>query len=173
MKKRLDSVTSFIYRSFLILPFFRKYKNFWYKKLGVNLKKNSRLSLDVKVIGNYNNLHLDENAEINTGCFLIAKDIISLGKNSTLAYNVSVLTSANPNGPHNKLSRVYPKIQAPVLIGSDTWVGASAIILPGVTIGDYCVIAAGSVVNKDVPDYSVVAGVPAKIIKKLNPSDFE
>src|SRR5690606_12881676 len=173
MKKRLDSVTSFIYRSFLILPIFRRYKNFWYIKLGVNLKENARVSSDIKFIGSFNNLYLDKNSEINSGCFLLAKDKIILGKNSTLAYNVSVLTSANPNGPFNKLSKIYPKIQAPVSIGSDTWIGASAIILLGVSIGNFCVVAAGSVVTKDVDNYTVVAEVPAKIVKKLNPSDFE
>ena len=56
----------------------------------------------------------------------------------------------------------------PIRIGHDCWIGGNAIICPGITIGDRCVIAAGSVVTKDVPDDSMVAGVPAKIIKKLN-----
>ena len=55
----------------------------------------------------------------------------------------------------------------PVVIGDDVWIGANAVILPGVTIGRHVVVAAGAVVTKDVPDYSLVAGVPAKEIKKL------
>ena len=55
----------------------------------------------------------------------------------------------------------------PVVIGDDVWIGANAVILPGVTIGRHCVVAAGAVVTKDVPDNSVVAGVPAKILKQL------
>ena len=55
----------------------------------------------------------------------------------------------------------------PVVIGNDIWVGANAIILPGVTIGDHSVIAAGAIVTKDVPPHSLVAGVPAKIIKQI------
>ena len=55
----------------------------------------------------------------------------------------------------------------PVVIGDDVWIGANAVILPGVTIGRHCVVAAGAVVTKDVPDNTVVGGVPAKIIKKL------
>lgn len=55
----------------------------------------------------------------------------------------------------------------PVVIGNDVWIGANAVILPGVTIGSHCVVAAGAVVTKDVPSNTMVAGVPAKIIKQL------
>ena len=55
----------------------------------------------------------------------------------------------------------------PVIIGNDIWIGANAVLLPGVTIGDHSVVAAGAVVTKDVPPHSLVAGVPAKIIKKI------
>ena len=119
------------------------------------------------VVGSYKNLYLHDRAEINKGCFLLAKDKIEIGNNSTLAYGVTILTSANPNGPYNKLSKLYPAITAPVLIGNDVWVGANAIILPGVTIGNYSVIGAGSVVTKDVPEGVLAAGNPAVIKKKL------
>ncbi len=56
----------------------------------------------------------------------------------------------------------------PVVIGDDVWIGANAVILPGVTIGRHVVVAAGAVVTKYVPDYSLVAGVPAKVIRFLN-----
>ena len=55
----------------------------------------------------------------------------------------------------------------PVVIGDDVWIGANAVILPGVTIGTHSIVAAGAVVTKDVPEFSLVAGVPAKVIKKL------
>lgn len=80
---------------------------------------------------------------------------------------MTVLTSANPNGPKNKLASIYPKLKAPVIIGEDVWVGANATILPGVTIDDFSVVAAGSVVTKNVPSGVLVAGNPAVIKKKL------
>ena len=98
----------------------------------------------------------------------MAKDRIEIGCNSTLAYGATILTSANPNGPKNLLSKIYPKMHAPVIIGDNVWVGANAIILPGVTIGDYSVVAAGAVVTKDVPSGVLVAGNPAIIKKRLS-----
>ena len=55
----------------------------------------------------------------------------------------------------------------PVVIGDDVWIGANSVILPGVTIGSHCVVAAGAVVTKDVPDHTLVGGVPAKVIKNI------
>ena len=55
----------------------------------------------------------------------------------------------------------------PIVIGDDVWIGANAVILPGVTIGSHCVVAAGAVVTKDVPNHTLVGGVPAKLIKKI------
>ena len=55
----------------------------------------------------------------------------------------------------------------PVVIGDDVWIGANAVILPGVTIGSHCVVAAGAVVTKDVPNQTLVGGIPAKVIKNI------
>ena len=116
---------------------------------------------------------LGENSEVNKGVFLLAKDTISIGRNSTLAYQVTILTSANPHGPHNMLSAIYPAMTAPVMIQNDVWIGARAVILPGVTIGQCSVVAAGAVVTKDVPPFTLVAGVPAKPVKVFNEKDFQ
>nr|WP_214041532.1 hypothetical protein [Methanoculleus sp.] len=58
-----------------------------------------------------------------------------------------------------------------VCIHHDAWVGAGVIILPGVTVGEHSIVGAGAVVTKDIPPYTVVAGVPAKVIKKLQPGE--
>lgn len=105
--------------------------------------------------------------KIERGYLLLAKDKIELGENSTLAYGVTILTHADPNGPKNKLSKLYPPKQAPVIIGHDCWIGANATILPGVTIGGCSIVAAGSVVTKDVPSGVVVTGNPAVVKKEL------
>lgn len=158
--------------SFLKIPFLNRYSSYWYRKLGVK-GTNYRISNSLKLIGDYSLLELGNHSEINAESFILAKDKVVIGNNSTLAYQVTILTSANPNGPHNKLAKIYPKMTSPVIIGKNSWIGARAIVLPGVTIGDFCVVAAGSVVTKDIPDYSVVAGIPAKLIKVLDAKEFD
>lgn len=157
-----------IYRLFLLLPGLRRYSTKWYKSLGIKqMGRGIRVSPNCRIIGSYVNIVLHANAEINDYCMLLAKDRIEIGENSTLAYGASVLTSANPNGPRNKLAKLYPAMTAPVIIGDNVWVGANATILPGVTIGDMSVVAAGAIVTKDVPSGVLVAGNPAVIKKKL------
>jgi acetyltransferase-like isoleucine patch superfamily enzyme len=152
----------------LQLPIVR-YKKFVYKLLGVKIlsKTNTFFIGNPIVIGNYENIVINDNSEIERGCTMVAKERIEIGQNSTLAYGVMVLTSADPNGPHNKLSKLYPPLKAPVTIGNDCWIGARSVLLPGVTIGDCSVVAAGSVVTKDVPPKTLVAGVPAVEKKKI------
>ena len=146
-----------------------RYKQFVYSLLGVkcNKKGNNYFIGNPRVIGDYSNICMHENSEIERCCFLLAKDRIEIGENTTLAYGVSIITGADPNGPKNKLSKLYPPLHAPVVIGNDCWIGANAIILPGVTIGDCVMVAAGSVVNKDIPSNVLVAGSPAVIKKHL------
>ena len=167
MSRRLDNFKERLFRKFLQLPLLNRYNKLWYSKLGVKGKV-YRFSALTTVVGKYSNITIGNQAEINTGCFLLASERIMIGDNTALAYQVTILTSADPNGLYSKLVKIYPRVKKPVIIGNDCWIGARATILPGVTIGNYCVIAAGSVVTKDIPDYTVVAGVPAKEVKKLD-----
>ena len=102
-----------------------------------------------------------------TGVLLIASSNIYIGKNSTLAYRTLLTTNANPNAPYNLLSKAYPPIHKDIWIDSNVWIGAGVIVLPGCRIGNNCVVVAGSVVCRDIPDNVMVAGVPAKIKKKI------
>ena len=150
----------------LSIPYIRKF-NCWYRLLGVHQLGNNVKAAFFSLIGDYDNIFLHNNAEINPGCFLVAKAKIEIGENSTLAYRVTVLTSANPNGPENKLYSLYPEKIAPVTLGNNVWIGANVTILPGVTIGDCSVVAAGSVVTKDIPSNVLAAGNPAVVKKQL------
>ena len=151
-----------------MLPWLKNHSTKWHKLLGIKqIGGGIRVSPSCRIIGSYTNIVLHANAEINDYCMLLAKDRIEIGENSTLAYGASVLTSANPNGPRNKLAELYPAMTAPVVIGANVWVGANATSLPGVTIGDMSVVAAGAIVTKDVPSGVLVAGNPAVIKKRL------
>lgn len=92
---------------------------------------------------------------------------VCIGHHVNLAQGITV-TALNHNfADTNRRIDEQGISTKPVVIGDDVWIGANAVILPGVTIGRHVVVAAGAVVTKDVPDYCVVAGVPAKVIKKL------
>ena len=151
----------------ILFNFYKKTSNLLFRLNGVEIHDTAYISRKgfVKIGGG--KLVLEGNAQINSHCFLLAFDTIKIGKNSTLAYQTTILTSANPNGPFNNLSKIYPPIKAPVIIGDNVWIGARTVILPGVTIGNNVVVAAGSVVTKDVPDNCLVAGVPAIIKKRI------
>lgn len=92
---------------------------------------------------------------------------VEIGSNVNLAQGI-VVTALNHNFTDcTKRIDEQGVSTAKVIIGNDVWIGANATVLPGVTIGNHCVVAAGAVVTKDVPSYSLVGGVPAKILKNL------
>ena len=92
---------------------------------------------------------------------------VSVGNNVNLAQGITV-TALNHNfGDATKRIDEQGVSTKPVVIGNDVWIGANVVVLPGVTIGSHCVVAAGAVVTKDVPDHTLVAGVPAKVIKTI------
>lgn len=96
---------------------------------------------------------------------------LSIGENVSIAQNVNIMTDSGPNASE-KLQRIFPVITGKVRIGNHCWIGASSIIMPGVTLGEYCVVAAGSFVKDSFPDYSIIGGTPAKLIRKLNENEI-
>ena len=88
-------------------------------------------------------------------------DRISIGDNAIISDGAFICTAS-----HNIAKSDFPLVTAPVFIGAGAWIAARAIVLPGVTIGDGAVVAAGAVVSKDVEPWTVVAGNPAKPVKK-------
>jgi acetyltransferase-like isoleucine patch superfamily enzyme len=94
---------------------------------------------------------------------------VRIGNRVAIAERVTLVISSNPN-----FSRIRPflkDIHGYIEIDDDAWLGTGAIILPNVRIGTGAVVGAGAVVTKDVPDFTVVGGVPAKVIKKIDASD--
>jgi acetyltransferase-like isoleucine patch superfamily enzyme len=92
---------------------------------------------------------------------------VTIGSHVNLAQGITV-TALNHNFDNPQLRIDEQGVSThPVTIGDDVWIGANAVVLPGVTIGSHSVIAAGAVVTKDIPPHSLAAGVPATIKKKL------
>jgi acetyltransferase-like isoleucine patch superfamily enzyme len=134
--------------------------------------KCGRLFLRCKTIpielgaGLYGSLELGERVFINTGATVIANHSIILGDDCRLGDLVAIFDS-----DHHPLEPSRPTRFAPVRLGTNVWVGRSATILPGVTIGDHAVIAAGAVVTHDVPAKTLMAGVPARPVRTLDIPD--
>lgn len=93
-----------------------------------------------------------------------------IGDRVSIGPNVLVITDSSPN--NSKLIKLFPMKSDVVRIDDDTWVGAGVIILPGVSIGKCSVIGSGAIVNKSIPEYSIAAGNPAKVIKNINPNEL-
>lgn len=100
---------------------------------------------------------------INSGCHFQDQGGIVIGDGSLIGHNVVLATINHDLDPKNNRKNHY----APITIGSHVWIGASAVVLAGVTIGDWAVVGAGAVVTKDVPPLTVVAGIPARVIKTI------
>ena len=121
----------------------------------VNIEKNAIFSYSVE---------LGDNSGLGINCRISGKAMF--GKNVMMGPNVSIFTT---NHAFDRLD--VPMCQQgnskerPVTVGDDVWIGAGAIILPGVTVGNGAIIGAGAVVTKDVPEYAIVGGNPAKVIK--------
>lgn len=172
----MSKIKYIIGKILLCLPII-KYRQFVYNLLGMSFYHpttphtphihSSKVKCFVgnpTVVGSYSNILMHDDTSIERGSFIVANDRVEIGTGAAIAYGVTILTSADPR---TKLRKLYPKMKAPVIIGDYCWIGARSIILPGVTIGECSVVAAGSVVTKDVPPHCLVAGSPAIVKKKL------
>ena len=118
---------------------------------------------------NGKHIKIGSHAFINYNVSIMDRGPVTIGDHVLLAPNVVITTSNHPLDL--QMRRDSLGIAAPVTIGNDVWIGANAVILPGVTLGNNVVVAAGAVVTKDVPDNTLVAGVPARIIRDLKQGD--
>ncbi len=116
----------------------------------------------------YGNLSVGAGCLVGVDCTLDLEERISLGDRVTLGHQAMILTSSHEIGP--KEHRAGEVMRAPVTIGDGVWLGPRCIILPGVTVGAGAIVAAGALVNKDVPPHCRAAGAPAKVVEELEPA---
>ena len=115
---------------------------------------------------NGKHIQIGNHAFINYNVSIMDRGMVTIGDNVLLAPNVVITTSNHPLDI--QMRRESLGLAGPVTIGNDVWIGANAVVLPGVTIGNNVVVAAGAVVTKDVRDNTLVAGVPARKIRDLD-----
>lgn len=108
---------------------------------------------------------LGENVFMNYDCIMLDGGYIRIGKHTLIGPHCQFYT---PQHPMDYVERREEKETAyPITIGEDCWLGGNVVVCPGVTIGNRCIIAAGSVVTKDIPDDSLAAGIPAVVKRSL------
>lgn len=109
------------------------------------------------------NITIGKDVFINSGCHFQDQGGIEIGDGALIGHNVVLATINHDTIPGNGRKNHY----APIQLGKHVWIGSNATVLPGVTVGDWAVVAAGAVVTRDVPPYTIVGGVPARIIKNV------
>lgn len=140
------------------------------KLLGASIGDNT-IILNVSFMnlyrGSFANLTVGNNCYIGKGVLLDLAGKIKIGNNITVAERSILITHMNVGYKDHPLQQFYPSKIDKIIIGKGTFVGVGSIILPGVSIGKNCLIAAGSVVTKSIESNTVIGGVPAIKIKSL------
>ena len=144
---------------------FHSLRNFAYRLSGVKIGKHSYLHMGVR-------FYYPKGIKIGTGsiigdrCFLDGRAPLSIGNHTSIASQVLIY-----NSEHNIHSEDFKPVEEPIEIGDYVFIGPRAIILPGVKVGRGAIVAAGAVVTKDVGDFEIVGGIPAKVIGERKNKD--
>jgi acetyltransferase-like isoleucine patch superfamily enzyme len=109
------------------------------------------------------NITIGKNVFVNHACTFMDRGGITIEDNVLIGPKVNLITTNHPINPAERRAT----ISHPIVIKKGAWIGVGATILPGVTVGENSIVAAGAIVSKDVPDNTIVGGIPAKIIKSI------
>ena len=114
------------------------------------------------------NIHIGKNVFLNMGCKFQDQGGIYIDDGALIGHNVVLATLNHAMSPEDR-GTMIPK---PIHIGKNVWIGANATVLPGVTIGDSAIVAAGAVVTRDVPENAIVGGVPAEVMRTISEEEL-
>ena len=142
--------------------FFSLMKELFYNQIGENSIVNGQLTVVLP-----KNVTIGKGVTVMNGALMMAAGGITIEDKVLIAANVKLIS--NNHDPYER----DVLICKPVVIKEGAWVGAGSTILPGVTVGKYAIVGSDSVVTKDIPDYAVAVGNPAKVIKYLDPAKFK
>lgn len=115
------------------------------------------------------NISIGNNFYTNHNCVILDGAKVKFGDNVFIAPNCVFSTAGHPIDAEQRNAGL--EIALPITIGNNVWIGTNVSVLPGVTIGDNCVIGAGSVVNRDIPSNVIAAGNPCEVIRKITEKD--
>ena len=146
-------------------PMTEEYASLLNELLDGNIGENSTISTPFAGAA-FDRIKLGNNVFINSNCLAMARGGITIEDDVLMAANVQLLSNN-----HDEYERQVLTCEE-IIIKKGAWIGAGASILPGITVGKYAIVGAGAIVTKDVPDYAVVVGVPAKVVKTLDKDKF-
>ena len=159
--------TELLFKLHQTMPMTEEYTQILTELFHGQIGEGSFVSTPISSIACAENIHIGKNVFINGGCLFMARGGITIEDNVQIAANAQLIS--NNHDPYERMVLLCK----PVLIKQGAWIGAGATILPGVCVGKYAIVGAGSVVTKDVPDYGVVVGNPARLVKTLEAERFE
>lgn len=97
---------------------------------------------------------------------------VVIGSHVSIAQNVNIMADSGPNASET-LQKIFPVEKGPVTIGDHCWIGASVIIMPNVTLGEFCVVGANSFVDRSFPAFSVIGGNPARLLRPFTEGEMK
>lgn len=140
----------------------------------VTIGDNTKIAANVKVFGSPS-----FPLEVGNNCYFGPNTLVegynakvTIGNHVSFAQNINLMSGSGPNASE-VMQRIFPVLKGEVSLGDHTWIGASVVIMPNVSLGKYCVVAANSFVNKSFPDYSIIGGSPAKLIRTLTQEEIK
>jgi acetyltransferase-like isoleucine patch superfamily enzyme len=143
-------------------PFYAARRLFYNRLFNLKISRTASVHMGLKLMIR-GGIEIGEHSVINRDCTLDGRGKLTIGKNVSISPEVMILTAE-----HAVQDPGFAGVEKPIVIHDYVWIGSRAVILPGVTLGEGAVVAAGAVVTKDVPDYAIVGGVPARQIGNRN-----
>jgi len=163
---KMGEMAEIVFKLNHTLPNSEEYNELIKQLFGDNIGENSTVMAPIAGAA-FDHIKIGNNVYINSNSLLMARGGITIEDDVMLAANVQLLSNN-----HDEYDRQVLSCK-PIHIKRGAWIGAGASILPGVTIGKYAIVGAGAIVTKDVGDYEVAVGVPAKIVKTLDKDKFD
>ena len=148
------------------MPFTEEYNTLLRELFGENLGEGSSIAPPLSGAC-VSSVKIGKNVVINSNLLAMARGGINIEDNAMIAANVQLIS--NNHDPYD----LWVLTCKPVLVRESAWIGAGATVLPGVCIGHHAIVGAGAVVTRDVPDYAVAVGNPARVVKWLDKEKFK